>query len=337
MFKQLLDKTLPNVTFRGEPIAEGARTLRDWFRWIGQNIWQIALRADGDHIFLQAAGIAFNIAIALVPTILILFFVLGYLLDPDQVAWQLNTYLDRFLISSGSQQEIIEIIRQQVSAIVANRGLAGLLGFFGLLWTSSALASAIRVSVNNIMRCREEKFFLIYKLYDMLTILLIGLLVFVSILLGPLLQVLSSVNEKITELIPIANLDWFISESLTLLLAFTLFFVIFRFTPYQKQRYTIIIVGTLTSALLWILARLLFTIYLAEFRTFSRIYGAYAFFAASAFWIYYTALVFLIGAEVAYHVKQSTWNARRTFHRIAKKMPSRKLLRSKEREKRLQL
>ena len=332
MLKQLLDKTLPNFSILGEPIAEGARTVRDWFVWVWRNIWQIALRSDRDHIFLLAAGIAFNIAIALVPTILILLFVLGYVLDPDQVAFQLKTYLDRLLVSSGSQEQIVELIRSQVSSLVENRGIAGVLGLFGLLWTSSALASSIRVGVNNIMRCREEKFFLIYKLYDVLTIFLIGLLVFISILVGPLLQVLTSINDRIAESIPVINLDWFVTEAVNLGIAVVLFFVIFRFTPYQKQRYTIIMAGTLTSALLWMLARSIFTIYLSEFKTFSRIYGAYAFLAISAFWIYYTALVFVIGAEVAYHVKQSTWNARRTFHRIAKKMPSRRKKRKRERK-----
>ena len=64
-------------------------------------------------------------------------------------------------------------------------------------------------------------------------------------------------------------------------------------------------------------ARLLFRYYLLEFTTFSRIYGAYAFFSSAIFWLYYSALVFLLGAEVAYHVKQSRWNARRLFNRIA--------------------
>lgn len=316
---------MPSVSLLGEPLLEGGRTVRSWLKWLWENIWQIALRSDSDHIFLLAAGIAFNIAIALVPTILILLFVLGYVLDPDQVAVQLNTYLDRFLVSSGSQADIIELVRVQVNSIVANRGITGTLGLVGLLWTSSALASSIRVGMNNILRCREQKNFLIYKLYDILTIILIGILVFVSILIGPLLQILVSINEKIEAAIPIVNLDWFVSESINLVLALLLFWVIFRFMPYQRQGKTVIIVGTFTSALLWVLARIFFTLYLSEFRTFSRVYGAYAFLAATAFWIYYTALVFVIGAEIAYHVKQSTWNARRIFHQIAEKIPSRRI------------
>lgn len=329
MFKRLLEKSIPKISVLGEPWSLRGQTLGDLFRWMWENVWQIALRSDADHIFLLAAGIAFNIAIALVPTILILLFVLGYVLEPDQVALQLNTYLDQFIISSGSQAQIIELVRSQISAIVENRGIAGVLGFLGLTWTSSALASSIRVSVNNILRCREEKFFLIYKLYDIMTIALIGLLVFLSVLVGPLLQILAGLNERLSEQVPLLDTDWIVSESISFGVALLLFFVIFRFTPYQKQRYTVILSGTVVSAFLWMLARLVFSFYLAEFRTFSRVYGAYAFFAASAFWVYYAALVFLIGAEVAYQVKQSTWNARRTFHRVAKKLPGKKRLRKR--------
>lgn len=318
--KRLLDKTVPAISVLGEPLAISGQTVRGWLKWLWENIWQLAVRADGDHIFLLAAGIAFNIALALVPTILIILFVLGYVLESGQVVEQLSDYLDRLIVSSGSQAEIIEAVREQVNSIVANRGIAGALGLIGLLWSSSALAASIRVGINKIMRCREAKFFLIYKMYDIMTIILIGILVFLSILIGPLLQVIVSINQRIEETIPIINLDWVASEGINLVIAFVLFYIIFRYIPYQKQRRSIILVGTITSTILWMLARLIFTFYLAEFRTFSRVYGAYAFLAASAFWIYYTALVFLIGAEVAYHVKQSTWNARRTFHRIAGKL-----------------
>lgn len=322
--KELLDKTLPGFSVLGEPLTEGGRTVRGWLKWLWENIWQVSLRADSDHVFLLAAGIAFNIALSLVPTVLIILFVLGYVLESAQVVDQLSSYLDRLIVSPGSQKEIIELVRAQVDSIVANRGLAGLLGFIGLLWSSSALAASIRVGINKIMRCREAKNFLVYKLYDILTIILIGTLVFLSILIGPLLRVIASINHKIEEAIPLLNLDWFLSEGINLAIAFILFYIIFRYIPYQRQRQSIIMVGTITSAVLWMVARLVFTFYLAEFRTFSRVYGAYAFLAASAFWIYYTALVFLIGAEVAYQVKQSTWNARRTFHRIAGKLRSRK-------------
>ena len=330
MLKRLLDKTIPSFSVLGEPWALRGETVRDVLRWLWENIYQIGVRADHDHIFLLAAGIAFNIAIALVPTLLILLFVLGYILEPDQVAQSLSTYLMDLLPNSNAAQQavLIENIRTQVSPIIENRGVAGVLGFIGLLWSSSALAASIRVGINNIMRCREERFFLIYKLFDMLTILLIGLLVFVSVIAGPVLQVLSTFRENEY----LRNLDWLFSFGINVAIAVVICFVIFRFTPYQKQRYTIIIVGTAVSAGLWMLARYVFSIYVQEFTTFSRVYGVYAVLASAAFWIYYTALVFLIGAEVAYQVKQSTWNARRTFHRIALEREGRKKGEGREKE-----
>lgn len=330
---RLLNKFLPGALSLDAPILDTGRSLKDRLRIVWDNIWRIALRSDSDHIFLMAAGIAFNIAFAFVPTALILLFVLGYILNPEDVAVQLRTYLDRLLITSGSQNDIIDLVQSQVQSIVANRGLAGVAGFIGLLWTSSALATSIRVGINNILRCREQKNFLIYKLYDILTIILIGTLIFVSILIGPLLNIITSINERIAEAIPILHVDWFVSEGINILLALLLFYVIFRFTPYQRQSRLVILTGTVTSAILWTIARIVFTIYLTEFKTFSRVYGAYAILASTAFWIYYTALVFVIGAEVAYHIKQSTWNARRIFHQIADDMPSRRIRKEIEKAK----
>jgi membrane protein len=43
----------------------------------------------------------------------------------------------------------------------------------------------------------------------------------------------------------------------------------------------------------------LFGIYLSNFTTFSRIYGAYALGIVVAFWIYYSSAVFILGAEIA--------------------------------------
>jgi membrane protein len=286
-------------------------------RWQWGHIVELALRADNDHIFMLAAGIAFNIIIALVPTVLIILFVLGYVLDSAAVVRQLNEYAGAFIVAQGYRQDLIETLRAQIDSIIRNRGIAGVFGFIGLVWTSSALATSIRVSVNKILRCREVKSYFIYKAYDISSIVLIGLLVFVSILIGPVLQVLMATSDHIGEFLHLAGIEGFMTESVNLAITLFLFWVIFRYIPYQKLERHIIWIGTLVSTALWALARWVFSFYLSEFTTFSRVYGAYAFFAAAAFWLYYSSLVFLIGAEVAYHIKQSRWNARRLFNKIS--------------------
>jgi len=282
-------------------------------------ILAVAYRADDDHIYLLSAGIAFNIIIALVPTILVILYVLGYVLDSERVVSQLNEYASKLIVSGEYRASVIDGIKTQIDNIVQYRGLAGAIGIAGVVWSSSALASSIRVAVNKVLRCREWQHFLVYKLYDIAGIVLLGILVFLSIVTGPLLGIVRSITERIANRLPfeLIGLDWLLGEVTIGLLDLLVFWAIFRFVPYQRQSRLVVWVGTLVSAVLWESARYIFGFYLVEFGTVGRVYGGFAYFAAAALWIYFSALVFLIGAEVAYHVKQSGWNARRTFQRLA--------------------
>lgn len=286
-------------------------------RWLWNNTVTIAFRADNDHVFLLAAGIAFNIIIALIPTLLILLFVLGYVFDSERILQQINEYILTFVVAQGHRDDLTETLRTQIDSLIENRGIAGLIGIIGLLWTGSALATSIRVAINKVLRCREARSYLIYKLFDISTIAVIGLLVFVSIVMGTIYQIVVARSEWLVNSLDLPGVEGFLPELVAVVVSFVLFLVIFRYMPYQRQERHIVWVGAISSTVLWELARLVFRFYLLEFTTFSRIYGAYAFFASAIFWLYYSALVFLLGAEVAYHVKQSRWNARRLFNRIA--------------------
>jgi membrane protein len=311
----------PIAAHEAMPVRSTAHRVLLRLRWLWGHTVAMAMRTDEDHVFMMAAGIAFNFITALVPTILLILFILGYVLDSAAIMRELNYYASTFIVSQGNRQDILETISEQITSLVQNRGIAGAIGIVGLLWTASALATSIRVAVNRVLRCREVRHYLIYKLYDMAAIMLIGLLVFVSILIGPLMQLVLRASDKIGTVLHLAGFDWLVSTLVNIAITLVLFYTIFRYMPYQRQERHIIWIGTLTSTLLWELAREVFSFYLAEFTTFSRVYGAYAFFAATAFWLYYSALVFMIGAEVAYHIKQSRWNARRTFNRISTDEP----------------
>lgn len=312
-----LSESTPVIFLKARLVAPMRSTL-SWLRWLWRNTVSIAFRADEDHVFMLAAAIAFNFITALVPTVLLILFVLGFVLDSDEVIKQLNQYAENVIVATDYRNDVLETIRSQVSSLVENRGLAGIFGIIGLLWAASALATSIRVAVNKVLRCREVRHYLIYKLLDMSTIALIGILVFASILLGPLLHLLLATSDRIGSVLHLSAFQGLVSEAANFVITLALFYVIFRYTPYQKQERHIVWIGTLTSTALWQIARYLFSFYLVEFGTFTRVYGAYAFFAATALWLYYSALVFLLGAEVAYHIKQSRWNARRLFNKMSR-------------------
>ncbi|MBK8911813.1 MAG: YihY/virulence factor BrkB family protein [Chlorobi bacterium] len=293
------------------------RGVQGWLTWVWKQVYAIGLRTDEDHVFMLAAGIAFNIITSLVPLLLLLLFALGYFLDSESVMREITRYVTQYIVTGDSRLEVLDTLKTQVNVLVENRGIAGLVGFIGLLWTASALAASMRLGLNRVLRCREERHFLIYKLYDVFAIMLVGLLIFISILFGPIMQLVMATGDRIENTLNITGLDGFLSGVISVATSLLLFYVIFRFMPYQRQQRHIILVGAITSTVLWEVARQVFGFYLTEFRTFGKIYGTYAFLAAAAIWIYYSALVFLIGAEVAYHIKQSRWNARRQFNTLA--------------------
>ena len=68
--------------------------------------------------------------------------------------------------------------------------------------------------------------------------------------------------------------------------------------PTKKIRKRSVALGAMWASIFWVAAKILFGMYLSNFTTFSRIYGAYALGIVVAFWIYYTAAVFMLGAEI---------------------------------------
>jgi membrane protein len=81
-------------------------------------------------------------------------------------------------------------------------------------------------------------------------------------------------------------------------LIFIVFAVLYFSVPLKKIGKRATLVSALWAALLWEAAKQLFGFYLHNYAAFGRIYGAYALGVVVAFWIYYSSVVFIIGAEI---------------------------------------
>ena len=75
-------------------------------------------------------------------------------------------------------------------------------------------------------------------------------------------------------------------------------YLFYSFIPTSKIKHRSALVGAIWASLFWVGMKILFGYYLANFQTWGKIYGAYALVIVIAFWIYYTAAVFIIGAEI---------------------------------------
>jgi membrane protein len=77
-----------------------------------------------------------------------------------------------------------------------------------------------------------------------------------------------------------------------------MFSIIYYLIPYERLGIGVVIVSAFWATLLWEIAKQAFGYYVTNVATIGRIYGAYVMIVVVAFWIYYSSIVFVLGAEI---------------------------------------
>jgi len=258
-------------------------------------------RIDENHLFLYSGSLAFSIFICIIPLVLIVFWILGIFLDSAEVEIQINTFIDTIIPYEAYSQFVKEILYNRITEVIQYRNVAGLVGGLGLLFAASSLFSSIDRKSNKIFKCETDVNFLIGKLRDMGLILLMMLLFMAATFVLPMLEVINNVSREAGTInfIGFEYIPKLYSTIFSLAIIFTMFLFLYRVVPKIKLRKRAVAVGALTAALAWEIAKQVFGYYVYNFASYGKIYGTYALIVVIAFWIYYSAYVFLIGAEIS--------------------------------------
>lgn len=257
-------------------------------------------RMDHHHLFLSGGGIAFSLFASIIPLTLIMFSILGNLLDSATVEEQLTTILNTIIPYPEYAKKMHAIIMSRVPEVIEYKTLAGYIGAGGLIFISSGLFSSLRTILNSIFHFTEDKHLLIGKLRDLGMVLLLIVFLLLSMLVFPAINILSSfaLESEILRFFQLTPLvDWLLSIG-SLLIILLMFYVFYKLIPYAKLGKRVPFVAALTATIFWEIARQLFGYYITNIATLDRIYGTYALIVIVAFWIYYSSILFLIGAEI---------------------------------------
>ena len=275
-------------------------------------------RIDRHHLFPFSGGLAFSLFVCIIPMTLIIFWLLGKFLNSVAVESQIVTLIDTLIPYDTYADFVKEIIFQRVEEVVEYRNVAGWIGIIGLFFAASGFASSLRTVLNRVYGRDLDINIFLGKLRDFLVIIMIALSFLVLILLLPMLDFLVAFAQS-TPYLQIFNKPIFermFTASFSLFLMFIIFAVLYKFMPVVKIHKRSVAVGALWASLFWVGAKIAFGIYLSNYTTFSKIYGAYALGIVVAFCIYYSSAVFILGAEIAKLFDE------RLNERIKKKMES---------------
>lgn len=250
---------------------------------------------SADNASTIGAALAFYCAFSLAPLLVIISTIAGLIIGSTAAYGQIGYQLDalfgaataKILLGAvQSSQQVHGLIAAGVSAVTlvvsATTVLAALESALENIWDSSSLTPR---GVVGWIRSR---------LLSLGFILALGFLLLVSLTVTTCLAaVRRHVAANHAALVgTIGVLDLLIS----LLLVAGLFAVIFRYMPTRRLPWRVVLTGGLLTAGLFYVGRWAIGLYLAH-STQPTAYGAAASFAALLLWLYYTAQIFLFGAE----------------------------------------
>lgn len=241
------------------------------------------------NVFGMSASLSFYALFALIPLILLIFFLLSQFVFSSDYAIVKLAILTGNLVPDFSNKIMIEVY----SASQA-KAAWGALGLFVLLWTITPLASAMRSAFYTIATMAEAPSYFKRKFKDVLSVLGILLLFFLFTSAGFIIE--QAVRFLATHF-PAIQLSIVASFS-TLLLTALLIVIFYKVFFPMRVAFIHLLLGASLTALLWLLMRPAFGLFLSLNQNYGAVFGSMKTMFVSITWLYLNFAVFLLGTEL---------------------------------------
>jgi membrane protein len=268
--------------------------------------WDIAKRV-GSQVFAhrlltEAAGITFYSLLAIFPALAALVSLYGLVADPATVSDQLNAAAG--VVPSGGMEIIGDQVKRVASTSNGALGFGAIVGLLVALWSANGGTKAMFDSLNVVYDEHEKRGYVRLALTSLAVTL--GALVFVVIAMACVVALPIALN--FVGLGPIADILIRVLRWPLLLVAVAVMLaVIYRYGPSREEaRWRWVSWGGAFAAILWVLVSLAFSWYVGHFGSYNKTYGSLG--AAIGFmtWIWISATVVLVGAELDAEMEHQT-------------------------------
>ena len=245
--------------------------------------------AMSDNITGEAAKAAYYFFLSLFPMILAGFAFTG-LLGGDAAFDTIMAWL-RGMMPDAATEYLGDFVREITDD---ERPAALSLGILLAVWSGSNFFAAIGDGLDAMFNVEEEASWWRKRLKAILLMFAGGALLWsgaILLIAGP--QIVSSLG-----LGPYAHL---ITYPIVFILLVTLLWTIYYVMPAHDQRHIKreLLVGAVAGTVIWMLATVLFRLYVSNIANFGRTYGFIGGIIVLLLWLYLTAMSILLGGEVA--------------------------------------
>lgn len=282
--------------------SRGATTARDernpaqlgwrksWWRRL-QRVWGALAR---DNISIMAAGAAYYSMLSLFPAMSALVLTYGLIADPVTIEYHID------VLSGVLPAEALKLVADQLHTLVTapstKLGIGLILSVLFALWTATSATTAMMNALTIAYKGRETRGLLHF--YGLAMALTSGIAVFTVIALL-LIAGVPALMIEIPEPGPWGDIVPLLRWPLLALLVILGLGTIYRLAPSRAEpSWDFLRVGTISASLLWLAGSVAFSFYATHFGSYDRTYGSLGAVVVLLVWLYVTAYIILIGAEL---------------------------------------
>jgi membrane protein len=251
-----------------------------------------------DHVMAFAGNLTYKGLFAIFPFFTFLLSLLGLFNATDLV----NTMVDK--LSGVAPQSATKFIEGQLLSITQSQAesaftVGAIISILLALWGISGAFRSVMEAMNVMYEVEEDRPF--WKVYGLSIFMSLAVIV---LLVGSLVLVIfgESIGVRVADLVGLGSVFatiWSIVQwpvvALVVLFAFAL---IYYFAPAAKQRFRWISPGSILAFVFWLIFSLLFSLYADMAGSYNETYGSLAGVIILMLYVYYSALIMLVGAEI---------------------------------------
>jgi len=233
------------------------------------------------------------------------------------VVMRVAELMDRFLPTRGDGRE--SAVTQLVVQIIKSRGAVGLYSAIGFVWFSTRLFGSLRSVLCSIFDIEQDRGIIEGKIFDVrvtvvsscLLVLYTALSAYLAIATTRGVSVLADLGLRQDVM---GRLEYSIGRGLALVFIVALFYGLYKFLPNKRIRWQTALLAAGFTGVAFEVARVVFALYARSFHPGSMYSGTVAALVVAVLWVYYAAVVFILGGEVAQvyelrHVRQLQYEA----------------------------